>query len=176
MKITKVEVEIEGTAALLQHKMPEQDVNAPLRKTRQSDVEDPKDFLYTDGKRIVQPATHIERALVQVASAFKMVGRGKKTYKDAAKTIIVMPELIPHKVQKWVPYTAAVVIPSTKGRVNRIRPRFDAWKIEFEIQFDADIIPTEVVKQMLETAGTTVGIGDWRPRFGRFMVTSFKTQ
>ena len=35
-------------------------------------------------------------------------------------------------------------------------------------------MPVEVVKSALDDAGREAGIGDYRPRFGRFIVTSFK--
>jgi len=168
------EIEIEGTCPLLQHKMPEEDVNAPLRRQEVDKHDNPEDFLYNVGGKICQPATCIERSIVQSASSFKIVGRGKKTYKDAAKTIFITPEMIPHTLQDWRPYSVSVVIPSTKGRVIRSRPRFDKWKLVFHASFDDKIIPAEIVKKMLDYAGENVGIGDWRPRFGRFMVTSFK--
>lgn len=168
----RVNVTIKGTAPLLQHRMPEEDVNKPLRKhTDRKD--DPKDFLYLADGKICQPASHIERAIVQTASQYKIVGRGKKTYKDAAKTIFVEPDMLVHKIQKWEPFSASVVIPTTKGRVMRIRPRLPKWELDFTLNFDGKLLPEEVVKQILENAGVTVGIGDWRPRCGRFMVTRF---
>ena len=169
----RVKVEIEGVAPLLQHKMPEEDVNKPSRK-HQDKKDNPEDFLYKTGRKICQPASHIERAMQQTASKFKIVGRGKKTYKDAAKTVIVEPDMIEHSIQKWEPYSASVVIPSTRGRVMRIRPMLKKWKLSFTMLWDEKLIPKSVLKDMLDSAGAEVGIGDWRPRFGRFMVTSFK--
>jgi hypothetical protein len=57
----------------------------------------------------------------------------------------------------------------------RSRPRLDAWQVQFEVSvLDADAIPDEVLLQVLQDAGQKVGVLDYRPRFGRFMVTEFK--
>jgi len=158
-----VNVSIKGIAPLLQHKMPEEDVNASVRRTSDKQGDDPADFLYMCGKKICQPATHIERAIVQAASGFKVVGRGKKTYKDAAKCVFVSPDMIEHAKQKWEPRSDSVVIPSTKGRVLRKRPMLKEWELSFELTFDEKLMPPEVLKRILDSAGESIGIGDWRP-------------
>ena len=62
-----------------------------------------------------------------------------------------------------------------RARVVRIRPCFGpGWKLDFEITVLDDQVPHNVVNEVLSLAGRTVGIGDFRPRFGRFMVTKFE--
>ena len=56
----------------------------------------------------------------------------------------------------------------------RTRPRFNEWSCEFELEVDEDICDLEQVRQWLETAGSRVGLGDYRPMFGRFDVAEFK--
>jgi hypothetical protein len=44
------------------------------------------------------------------------------------------------------------------------------WVLRFELEFDDSVIgPKELVKAMND-AGALVGLGDWRPKFGRFLV------
>jgi len=127
-----------------------------------------------DGK-IYQPATHIEGALIKAATGFQIAGKRKKTYKDLIKgSVFVFPDAIPHKIQKWIPDKRSVVVPATRGRIMRVRPRLDEWELSFTIELRNEQVPIEVVKQILDTAGNEVGIGDFRPRFGRFIVTEFK--
>ena len=73
-----VNVSIKGIAPLLQHKMPEEDVNASVRRTSDKQGDNPEDFLYMCGKKICQPATHIERAIVQAASGFRWSAAERK--------------------------------------------------------------------------------------------------
>lgn len=80
--------------------------------------------------------------------------------------------------KSWEVDSRSVVIPSTKGRVMRHRPRFDRWGAKFMLEIEDDVIDAETVHQLLNEAGLRVGIGDFRPEkrgpFGRFMVVSFK--
>ena len=70
-----------------------------------------------------------------------------------------------------------VTIPATKGRIMRYRPRFDCWGAKFSLLIDDNVLALETAHQLLNEAGQSVGIGDFRPEkrgpFGRFRVTNF---
>lgn len=57
------------------------------------------------------------------------------------------------------------------NRVTRTRPHFKEWAAEAEGTFDAAIISLEELREIASTAGQMIGIGDWRPRFGRYDAT-----
>lgn len=58
-----------------------------------------------------------------------------------------------------------------RNRVMRTRPIVpQGWTAEVEVLFDAAIVQPEVILQALEVAGLERGLGDWRPKYGRFMV------
>ncbi len=54
----------------------------------------------------------------------------------------------------------------------RTRPIFDEWTAVIEVEHDDEILSEEQLHQVLVAAGQQVGIGDWRPRFGRFSVVT----
>ena len=58
----------------------------------------------------------------------------------------------------------------TQSRVMRTRPIFHGWSAEIALRYMPHIVSAKDVKNFLVTAGEQVGIGDWRPRFGRFTV------
>jgi len=61
----------------------------------------------------------------------------------------------------------AVVI--KKSRVFKVRPMIPTgWRLEFELWYDETIIGREELKKALINAGALIGLGDWRPKFGRF--------
>lgn len=177
----KIKVEIEGIRPLLQHKFPDETYEIEAKtKTRVGSTksDDPKDSLYVlpDGT-IYQPAEHILRAMIKAATNFKIGGKRGKTYKDIImSSIIITPDAIPHKFTKWEFDKRSVVIPATRGRIMRIRPRFDKWALAFELECIEEQIDIETLKKILDYAGYNVGIGDYRPRFGGFIVTQFKTE
>ena len=51
------------------------------------------------------------------------------------------------------------------------RPAMKAgWKIQATIAVLDDTLPVEALRNAIETAGLYVGVGSWRPEFGRFVL------
>lgn len=135
--------------------------------------------LYEMNGTIYTPATHLQGCLVEAGKNFKVGGKGKATYsKIIGYAVEVNPFEIDHKNQKWEPFSVLAVNPNTKGRNMVHRPMFRQWELDFEITFDNEEIPQDVVKQILDAGGRKVGIGDWRPakkgRFGKFQITNWR--
>lgn len=57
-----------------------------------------------------------------------------------------------------------------KSRVQGCRPCFKNWQLNGELLYDPKVISLEDLAKVLRAAGAGEGIGDWRPRFGRFNV------
>lgn len=175
----KIQTTIKGTAPLLQHKMTIEQETQLASKTKkragQAKSDNPEEYLYKIDNKIVQPSEHIVQAIIKKLTNYKIQGKGKKTYKELGiGALNITPEFIVHKNQKWVIDTRTVVIPSTKGRTVRLRPKLEEWELKFIIEILNDDLPVEVIKSALDDAGREGGIGDYRPRFGRFIVTEFK--
>lgn len=119
-------------------------------------------YILSDGT-IYQPASHIEASIIKAAANFNMAGKGKK--KDLTNSgIFVEPDEIPHLIQKYEIDRRPVVNPVTKNRIIRARPILKEWALEFKLQVLDDQFPPEIIKSVLDYAGTAVGIGDHRPR------------
>jgi hypothetical protein len=57
-----------------------------------------------------------------------------------------------------------------KNRVMRTRPMFQSWSCEFLIHFNPSLVDRKDLIRFLAKAGAEVGVGDFRPRYGRFVV------
>lgn len=55
-----------------------------------------------------------------------------------------------------------------QSRVIRTRPAFSDWKVETELELDLTILDPDTVDLIAAQAGMYKGLGDARPRFGRF--------
>ena len=53
-------------------------------------------------------------------------------------------------------------------RVMRCRPMFRDWSLTAEGFFDEEQITPDKLPLFVERAGKYIGLGDWRPRYGRF--------
>jgi hypothetical protein len=60
------------------------------------------------------------------------------------------------------------------AKVMRTRPRFNAWHVDVDAEFLPSLINPNDVVEILEIAGLREGLGDWRPKFGRFSVTKLE--
>jgi hypothetical protein len=57
------------------------------------------------------------------------------------------------------------------SKVMRTRPMFKDWSLMVTVQYDPDLLNPQEVKDFIADAGRQVGIGDWRPKYGRFTAT-----
>ncbi|WP_336879881.1 hypothetical protein [Rhodococcus globerulus] len=57
------------------------------------------------------------------------------------------------------------------SRVVRTRPIFRDWSTEVEGLLDESQLELRDLEQIAANAGDFIGLGDWRPRFGRFEAT-----
>ncbi len=174
----QLNITIKGISPLLQHRFPLEDHGENQNKAKKKIYvaeEEAKKALYTDSDtgKIVHPSEHIYGALIKAAVYFKF--EGKKTYKDIIKAGIVLePEYIPLNKENWDEIDCRPVV-IQRARVARWRPRFNDWKLTFNINIlDDENLQISLLKDILDRAGKYHGIGDNRPRFGRFIVTNFQ--
>lgn len=127
--------------------------------------------LYISGGEPCIPAEMIEAALVK--------GAMKEKRGPAAKAGILVENNArleyegprdPSALWEDSRFRLRVAAKVGMGKVMRTRPRFDGWSANLVVKFLPSLLNAKEVKDFLITAGEQVGIGDWRPRFGRFVV------
>ena len=173
----EVKVKIKGISDYLQHKRPfEEDDKALQKRTGEVDYskEVEKTVYREDDIGCFIPAKHLRACMVQAGSAFKL--KGNQTYRRMLNAVVeVDPDRVPLK-KKNFDYVHKEFVKLQGNQVLRYRPAYTkGWEAEFKLLIlDEEQIPVDVAKQILEYAGKFVGIGDWRPHFGRFEVIKFK--
>jgi hypothetical protein len=171
----KYEIEVTGVAPLLMHRFDVAEHSEGVSKKKKKVYmvkEDAENSCYRNKEgKLFMPNEWFYVALVKAGT--KQIYDGKKTYKDIFKSgLIVEPEEIILDQQKYEIDLRGVVV--QRARIVRARPKFAKWSASFEITIlDEDLISAQVLKEALEHAGQN-GVGDYRPRFGRFMVSKFK--
>jgi hypothetical protein len=58
-----------------------------------------------------------------------------------------------------------------RARVVRTRPVFHNWSATIEVNYEDTLVNETQLDRWVATAGMQIGIGDWRPRYGRFDVS-----
>lgn len=179
--------EIEGISGLLMHRWAEmQEVNGDggTRKMHISEV-DPRTQAETVAYRhpegyLYMPGAAIARMLCEAGGSHKARGSRKSLKFIVPAACLVLEDAIPllsasgKRLTDFEVDSRPIVIPSTKGRIMRHRPRINEWRMQMTIDVDPDLIESSMVLTLLTEGGKRLGIGDYRPEkrgpFGRFQV------
>lgn len=118
------------------------------------------------------PGENIERCLVDAGKITRMgtaLTRGLFIKTDFNPMIYKGPRTVK---ELWADenfrHVASVKV--QQNRVMRTRPMFRDWEVGAEGVLDTSIVDVAVLGSIAETAGSMIGLGDYRPRFGRFTV------
>jgi hypothetical protein len=118
------------------------------------------------------PAENIEACIREGA---KKDRKGK----DAQAAILVSPAKVPIEYSGPRDLKSLIEDPAfvdarpvvvNNSKVYRTRPRFNKWALEFDINYLSDVMDEDQVMAALQKAGALKGLGDFRPRYGRFDV------
>lgn len=130
--------------------------------------------LYTMDGKVVIPADLLEAAFINGAKKFKM---GKQSqismFVPAHSPLIFDGDDLPIDelyAKHLTDGLFSVPVRIGTAKTIRTRPRFDVWSVQVTLNFDEDGIDESMMKQIVVKTGTDVGLGDWRPRYGRFAV------
>ena len=63
-----------------------------------------------------------------------------------------------------------VPVAVNQSKVIRVRPLFRNWSCSFEVSILEEMAGTATLQTWLNNGGNFVGLGDWRPRYGRYEV------
>ena len=116
------------------------------------------------------PAENIEATIINGAKSFR---KGS----DIQKFCNVVDPFIPLDYGKKMTkdelradynYRDVRIMTVMRSKVNRTRPRFNRWEINFVLNYDSTKIDVETIKNAVEYAGKFVGLCDSRPKYGQF--------
>lgn len=184
-----VAVSIRGISALLQHgfgvEFENDDATRPQISDRGTPREQAEAFCYRDDNgHCWHPGAAIDRLLAESGSNHKLKGSRRAVKWVVPAAVLTLDDRI-HILDKdgarrsdFEVDSRPVVIPATKGRIMRHRPRWDEWSAQFSLDIDPEVLPVDLIHQLLEEGGRRVGIGDFRPEkrgpFGRFEVVKWE--
>lgn len=145
-----------------------------IKKTREQLIEEAPNKLYpSDNGLVCLPRVNLEASLV---NGSKMAGQkhGRKALWRYLEAMVFGTDESFYFTDKTKPDGIDIrkgTNPNTRNAVMIYRPYLDGgWELPFQLLVTNDIIPAEQVKDALEFAGLCVGLCDYRPKFGRFVV------
>jgi hypothetical protein len=178
----KIDVEIRGITPLLMNRLNPESLKTKSRMKMQeySTTTDAANSAYTaevDGKKqLYIPQEALYSMIINTAKQYKV--RRMSLASLLAGTMRVEPEKVWLGTDKYEVDERAVVIQNQ--RVLKGRAKLPKWAVKFQLVYDARRLPEGIeatLKEILEDAGTRMGLLDYRPQhrgwFGTFAVTAF---
>jgi hypothetical protein len=175
-----VKCEIEGTAPLLFHAWNVEAVKekAGAAKGSKGKKEDNvESYVYrNDANEICLPGEYFRQSIIHAAKYVQDPRSPRKSAMDLFKAgLLVLTEFASLGKESWDYLDQRRVVIQRNG-VNRTRPAMHkGWRAGFELQV---ILPEYITREILgaavSNAGRLVGVGDFRPTYGRFQIVEFK--
>jgi hypothetical protein len=147
------------------------------KRSREQKEAEALTYLYkNESGELIIPRANFKKALLD--------GCGKANLKEGKKSLIPFVQAtcfvdadlkLGKKSHDYIHMCSGRVPPRTGGRVVIRRPALRAGcKAKFSITCTDDRRNPDQIRQGLEEAGLLVGLADWRPEFGRFLVTAWE--
>ncbi len=126
---------------------------------------------YSEDLGIHMPERCLERLLRDGASKEK---RGRDVLSalivmDPAKLVYKGPKE-PAKLWETGDFLLRATVGQNGKRIVRSRPIFPEWSLTFTVSYDESVLNEGDIDRFLAVAGRLCGLGDWRPKHGRFEV------
>lgn len=173
-------VQISGVCPILFHRWNDEAVEAKgnaVKGSKAKKTDDIESYVYrNEQKEICIPGEYFRQSLIHAAKFMQDPRSPRKSAMDLFKAgVLSMSPLCGLGVKNW-DYLDRRRVLIQRNAITRVRPAMtEGWKISvsFLIVLPEYITPA-ILNERLQAAGRLIGVGDFRPTYGRFLVTSFK--
>lgn len=174
-----VHLQITGSADLLFHRWNNEAVaeKANARKgSAAKKVDDIESYVWRDGAgELCLPGEYLRGSIVNAAKFRQDPRSPRKSAMDLFKAgIVALTQLASLGTREW-DYEDRRRVTIQRNGVTRVRPAMrSGWKAEFDMQINLpEYIDEAFFREVLAIAGKLIGVGDFRPTYGRFDLTGF---
>lgn len=175
-----VAVAVEGAADLLFHRWNAEAVDEKAKAAKNSKArttDEVENYVYRDDNgELCLPGAYFRGAIVNAAKFRQDPRSPRKSAMDLFKAgVVVTTQLASLGTKEW-DYLDKRRVTIQRAGINRTRPAMKAgWSCSFEVMIMLpEYIDRNALRETLEAAGRLVGVGDFRPTFGRFGIVKFK--
>ena len=176
----QVTVTIEGAADLLFHRWNCEAVAEKGKAAKNSaakKTDNIESYVYRlDNGELALPGEYLRQSIIHSAKFRQDPRSPRKSAMDLFKAgVVSLTALAGLGTKDWNYLDTRRVMVQRAG-VNRVRPAMRAgWKATFDIQvLTPEYIGRNDLREVIEQAGRLIGVGDFRPTYGRFGIIAFK--
>jgi hypothetical protein len=175
-----VRVTIEGSAPMLFHAWSNEAVKekgAAAKNSKAKKTDNVESYVRRDeAGHICLPGEYLRMSIVNAAKFRQDPRSPRKSARDLYNAgVICLTELASLGSKEWDYLDSRHAVVQRNG-ITRTRPAFKAgWKATIDLQvLLAEYIDRAALNSVIVDAGRLIGVGDFRPTYGRFNVTSFR--
>jgi len=177
-----VSVTIQGSADLLFHRWQSDAVDQKAKAAKNSaakKTDNVESYVWRDENgQIGLPGEYLRQSIINAAKFRQDPRSPRKSAMDLFKAAVVpLTVLAPFEpgVKKWDYEDRRRVVVQRNG-VTRVRPAMRAgWQVTIDLQvLLPEYVGVDDLRSVIEQAGRLVGVGDFRPTYGRFGIVAFK--
>lgn len=174
------EVKIQGVADLLFHKWDCAAVaeKAAAKKGSKSKKEDNlESYVYRlDNGQLALPGEYLRMSIIGAAKYRQDPRSPRKSAMDIFKAgLVSLTPLASLGTKAW-DYEDKRRVTIQRNAITRVRPAMKAgWSATIQLMCNLpEYISASFLNEVIQQAGKLIGVGDFRPTFGRFQVVQFK--
>lgn len=175
----RVEITIEGVAPILFHRWNCESVESKSKAKKGSaekKSDDVESYVYrTEKGELAIPGEYLRGSIVGAAKFQADPRSPRKSASDLFKAgVISLTDLASLGVKDW-DYMDRRRVCIQRNAITRCRPAMrEGWKAKFILQIQLpEYIDQALLNSTVQAAGRLIGVGDFRPSFGRFSVIKF---
>lgn len=174
-----VDVTIEGTADLLFHRWNCEAVEAKANAAKGSKAkktDNIESYVYrNDDGELCLPGEYVRQSLIHAAKFRQDPRSPRKSAMDLFKAAIVSLTINASLGTKEWDYEHKCRVTVQRSGITRVRPAMKAgWACTLQLMVNIpEYIRPQDLHDVLANAGRLIGVGDFRPTYGRFLVKSF---
>lgn len=172
-------VTIKGTSDILFHRWNCEAVEAKANAAKGSKAkktDDVETFVYrNDDGDLCIPGEYLRGSIIHAAKYRQDPRSPRKSAMDLFKAgIVCLTHLATTGAKQW-DYLDRRRVTIQRNAITRERPALKAgWQVEMHLMVNLpEYINPDLLQEVIENAGRLIGIGDFRPTFGRFSIANF---
>lgn len=174
-----VVVTLEGAADFLFHRWNTESVDEKARAAKGSKAkksDDIESYVYrNDDDELCIPGEYLRMAIIGAAKFRQDPRSPRKSAMDLYKAAIISLTPLASLGKKEWDYEDKRRVVIQRNGVNRVRPAMRAgWRAQFDLMVNLpEYVDRNSLREVIEQAGRLIGVGDFRPTFGRFGIVQF---
>lgn len=171
-------IKVVGTSPLLFHRWSVDGVEAKSKASKGSKAkkeDDLESYVYRHNGKLAIPTEYFRMAIINAAKFRQDPRSPRKSAMDLFKAAIAGgEEYCTLGVETW-DYVDRRRVMIQRNGITRHRPAMNTgWSTDVLLQvLLPEYVPAEMLNEVIQAAGRLIGVGDFRPTYGRYQVTSF---